>query len=159
MQRNPVVALLSCVWLLSVGCSKEAKENDFFIFDFGTQGRMVQQGFLPERKEGVVSDQDFDGHIISSADGRFEMKTVYSGGSYSLNELIAEGVKAIKLRGTTKKEIFVASSYYDHSSEKQIVLFVKNIGKGEINYTQQIEEMLALKAKGESKLPTDTSQP
>jgi hypothetical protein len=149
MRRNLPIALLSCILFSSISCGKkEEKKDDFFVFDFGTELRMVNQGFLIKRTGGTSIDQDLGGHIISSADERFEMKTDYSGGSYSLNELIREDVSTIKLKGRTEKEIFVASSYYDHSAQEQIILLVESIGSGQIDYSISIEDILTLRKEG-----------
>jgi hypothetical protein len=151
MRKNLTTLLLLPALLFVVACGEnqvKQEKDDFFVFDFGTEARMVQQGFLEEKTKGMSNDQDLGGHIISNADDRLEMKTEYSGGSYALNELIREGVSEINLRGQTEKEIFVASSYYDHSAQKQIVLFARSIGSGEIDYTISIKDILALRKEG-----------
>jgi len=152
MQRNlKVLPTLIYVLIFGIACSEKEssqEQNDFFVFDFGTQARMIDQGFLEEKSEGVSNDQALGGHIVSNVDGRLEMKTEYSGGSYSLNQLIAEDASTINLKGSTEKEIFVASGYYDHSEQKQIVLFAKSIGSGQIDYTVSIKEILTLRKEG-----------
>jgi hypothetical protein len=149
MQKIVTILLLSCISLFTLACSKkEEKKDDFFVFDFGTEYRMVSQGFLKKKAEDIATNQDLGGYIISNADDRLEMKIEYSGGSYSLSELISEEISSIKLKGRTEKEIFVASSYYDHSAKKQIILFVESIGSGEIDYTVSIEDILDLRKEG-----------
>jgi len=149
MRRNRIIPLLISISLLFTACNKpEEKKDDFFVFDFGTQARMIDQGFLKEKEEGISTDQDLGGYIIANFDDRLEVKTEYSGSSHSLNELIREEISTIKLRGKTEKEIFVASSYYDHSAQKQIILFIESIGSGEIDYTISIEDIIAHRKKG-----------
>lgn len=143
------IALLGCSSLFSISCAEkepELKKDDFFVFDFGTEGRMVDRGFLQTEKERLFGDQDTGGYIVSTVDGRFELETS-SGGSYALNVLIAEGASTIDLRGSTEKEIFVASSYYDHQLEERVILFVESIGSGDLSYSIKIQEIVDLKER------------
>ena len=120
-------------------------KNDFFVFDFGTKARMISQGHLEGNAEKKLLDNDLGGVIVSNADDKHRMEVTHSGGSWSINQLSKEGIKTIKIEGTVEKEIFVASSYFDYSSQEQIILFVESIGSGNIDYTIAIEDMIPLK--------------